>query len=82
MKSGLLKGLPLWLSGKEAFCSAGDMGSITESGRPPRKENGNPLQYFCLGNPMDRGAWMVTVMGLKRVGHNLATKTTTTTLSI
>ena len=74
MKSGLLKGLPLWLSGKEAFCSAGDMGSITESGRPPRKENGNPLQYSCLENSVDRGAWWATVHGVTRVRHDLATK--------
>jgi len=35
---------------------------------------GNLLQYSCLGNPMDRGAWKVTVHGVTRVGHNLATK--------
>ena len=38
------------------------------------KGNGNPLQYSCLGNPMDRGAWRATVHGVTRVGHNLATK--------
>ena len=36
--------------------------------------NGNPLQYSCLGNPMDRGAWQATVRGVARVGHNLETK--------
>ena len=36
--------------------------------------NGNPLQYSCLENPMDRGAWQATVHGVLRVGHNLATK--------
>ena len=36
--------------------------------------NGNPLQYPCLGNPMDRGAWQATVHGITKVGHNLATK--------
>ena len=36
--------------------------------------NGNPLQYFCLGNPMDRGAWQPTVLGVARVQHDLATK--------
>ena len=38
------------------------------------KGSGNPLQYSCLGNPMDRGAWWAKVRGLKRVRHNLATK--------
>ena len=37
-------------------------------------ENGNPLQYSCLENPMDRGAWQATVHGDTRVGHDLATK--------
>jgi len=47
---------------------AGDMGSITGSGRPPGKGNGNPLQYSCLGNPMDRGVWRATVQGSLSVG--------------
>ena len=38
---------------------AGDLGSIPGSGRFPGGANGNPLQYFCLENPMDRGAWQV-----------------------
>ena len=50
------KGLPRWLSGKEPLWKAGDMGSIPGSGRSPGEGNGNPLQYSCLGNPMDRGA--------------------------
>ena len=44
-------GLPLWLSGKESACSAGDVGSIPGSEKSPREGNGNPLQYSCLGNP-------------------------------
>ena len=45
------------------------------SGRSPGGGNDNPLQYYCLENPMDGGAWPPTVHGyLKRVGHNLATK--------
>ena len=40
-----------------------DMGSISESGRPPREGNGNPLQYSCLGNLLDRGPWWATVHG-------------------
>ena len=53
--------------------SAGDPGSISESGRSPREGNGKPLQYSCLENPMDRGAWQVTVHGVMRVGRDLAT---------
>ena len=45
---------------KESTCSAGDTGLIPGSGRFPGKENGNPLQYCCLENPMDRGTWSVT----------------------
>ena len=43
-------------------------------GRSPGGGHGNPLQYSCLENPMDRGAWQTTVHGVKRVGHDLATK--------
>ena len=53
--------------------STGDPGSIPGLGRSPGEENGNPLQYSCLENPMDRGAWYVTVVGLQRVGHDQAT---------
>ena len=44
----------------------GDTGSIPGSGRSPGGENGNPLQYSYLGNPMDRGAWQVTVHGVAK----------------
>ena len=55
--------------------SAGDMGSTPEPRRSPGEGNGNPLQYPCLGNPMDRGAWRATVHGVtKPVRHDLATK--------
>jgi len=54
--------------------NVGDVGSSPGSGRSPGEGNGNPLQYSCLENPMDRGAWQATV---PRAGHNLATKTTT-----
>ena len=47
-----------------------DAGLIPESGRSPGGGNGNPLQYFCLGNPMDRGAWWAMSMGSQRVRHN------------
>jgi len=43
---------------------AGDVSLIPGSGRPPGGGNGNPLQYSCLGNPMDRGAWRATVHGV------------------
>ena len=59
-----LKELPRWLSGKESICQAGDMGLIPGSGSSPGEENGNPLQYSCLINPMDRGAWRATVHGV------------------
>ena len=49
-------------------------GSSPKSGRSTRKENGNPVQYSCLENPMDRGAWWATIHGVARVGHNLATE--------
>ena len=57
-------GLPWWLSGKEAAWNAenaGDMGLIPRLGRSPEGGNGNPLQYSCLENPMDRGAWWAAV---------------------
>ena len=41
--------------------NAGDVGSVPGSGRSPAEGNSNPLQYSCLGNPMDRGAWWATV---------------------
>ena len=44
--------------------NVGDTGSIPESGRSPGEGNGNPLQYSCLENPMDRGAWWATVHGV------------------
>ena len=56
--------LPQWLSGKECACSAGDAGdtgSIPGLGRSPGEENGSPLQYSCLENPMGRGVWWCTV---------------------
>ena len=59
---------------KEFVCSAGDTGSIPGSGRSPGEGNGNPLQYSCLGNFMDRGALWATAHGVARVGHDLATK--------
>ena len=45
---------------------AGDSGSVPELGRSPGGGNGNPLQYSCLQNPMDRGAWQATVYGVTK----------------
>ena len=46
-----------WLTGKESTCNAGDMGSIPGLGKFPGGGNANPLQYSCLENPIDNGAW-------------------------
>ena len=60
--------------GKESACNAEDLGTIPGLARSPGEGNGKPLQYSCLGNPMDRGAWQTTVHGVTRVGHNLVVK--------
>ena len=60
------KGLPWWLSGKESACNAGDAGSIPGSKRYPAEGNGNSLQYSCLRNPKDRGAWWAMVHGVAK----------------
>ena len=52
--------------GKEPTCSAGDPGSIPGSGGSSGEGNGNPLQYSCLENSMDRGAWWATVHGVAK----------------
>ena len=67
-------GFPHSSISKESACSAGDLGSIPGLGRSPGEGNGNPLQYSCLENPMDGGAWRATVPGVARVGHDLVTK--------
>ena len=64
-------GFPEGTSGKEPTASAGDVRDVDPipgSGRSPGKGHGNPQQYFCLKNPMDRGAWQF--IELQRVGHN------------
>ena len=63
--ASLIKNLP---------ANAEDVGLIPGSGRFPGEGNGNPFQYSCLGNPMDRGAWQTTVHGVARVRHDLVTK--------
>ena len=69
-------GFPHSSVSKESACNARDLGSIPGLGRYPGEGNGNPLQYSCLENPMDRGAWRATVYGLTKVRRDLATKTT------
>ena len=59
-------GLPGGSDVKESARDSGDRGSIPGSGRSPGEGNGNPLQYSCLGNPMDRGAWRATVHGVAK----------------
>ena len=64
-------GLLWWLSGKESACNAGDAGDsglIPRLGRSPGEGHDNPLQYSCLENPMDRGAWRAK--GLPKVRHD------------
>ena len=51
---------------KASACNAGDLGSNPGSGRSPGEGNGNPLQYSCLENPMDGGAWWATVHGVAK----------------
>ena len=62
-------GFPAGSEGKESACNAGDLGSIPGLGRCPGEGHGNPLQYSCLENPMDRGAWRAMVHGSQRVRH-------------
>ena len=64
------KGLSQWLSSKKSACKAGDVDSITGSGRSPEGGHGKPLQYFCLENLMDRGAWWAAAHMLQRVGYD------------
>ena len=67
--------LPSWLRGKESTCTAADAGSVPGLGRFSGEGSVNWLQYSCLGNPIDRGAWWSIVHGSQRVGHDLVTKT-------
>ena len=53
-------------AGKESVCNAGDLGLIPGLGRSPGEENGNPRQYSCLENPMDRETWRAIVYGVAK----------------
>ena len=77
-------GFPSGSEVKETACNARNLGSIPGSGRAPGEGNGNPLQYSCLENPMDRGTWWATIhavtkpgglqkMGSQRIGHDWTT---------
>ena len=59
-------GFPEGSDSKESVYKAVGLGLIPGSGRPPGEENGNPLQYSCLENPMNRGAWRATVHGVTK----------------
>ena len=72
----LHKGFSDDLVGKKSVCNvgdAGDLSSIPGSGRSLGRGNGNPLQYSCLGNPMDREAWWVTFHGVTKSQTRLGT---------
>ena len=64
--NSMLMDFPGSSDGKASACNAGDLGSIPGSGRSPEERNGNPLQYSCLENPMDGGAWQATVHGVAK----------------
>ena len=68
-------GFPSGSDGKASLCNAGDPGLIPGLGRSPREGTGNPLQYSCLENPVDREAWQATVHGSQEVRHDWATNT-------
>ena len=69
---GMRLGFPGGSEGKASACDAKDPGSIPALGRSPGEGNGNSLQYSCLDNPVDRGAWQATARGVEKVGHDRA----------
>ena len=60
------RGFPGGSDGEESACNAGDLGLIPGSGRSPGEGNGNPLQFSCLDNSRDRGAWQAIVHGVTK----------------
>ena len=64
------QGFPVGSEVKTPPADTGDVGSVPGLGRSPGEGNGNPLQHFCLEDPMDGGAWVATVHGLQRVRHD------------
>ena len=73
------KDFPGGSDGKVSVYNAEDPGSIPGSGRSAEEGNGNPLQYYCLENPMDRGAWLATVHGVAKSRTRLSDFTFTFT---
>ena len=67
-------GFPGDSDSKESACNVGDLGLIPGLGGSPGEGNGNPLQYSCLENPIDRGAWRATVHEVAGGGQDLVTK--------
>ena len=67
---------PVGSDGKASAYNAGDQGSIPRMGRSPGEENGNPLQYSCLENHMDRESWKATVHGFAKSQTQLSNRTT------
>ena len=63
---------PCGLDGEDSASNVGDLGSISGSGRSTGKGNGNPLQYSCLENSVDRGAWKATVFGVPKSDVHLS----------
>ena len=61
-----IQGFPGGSEDKASACNVGDPGSIPGLGKSPGEGNGNPLQYSCLENPMERGAWQATVHGVAK----------------
>ena len=72
-----IKGFPGGSEVKASACNVGDLGSIPGLGRSPGEGNGNPLQYSCLDNPMDGGAWWATVHGIAKSWTRLSDFTQT-----
>ena len=64
--SSQIQGFPGGSEVKASACSAGDLGLIPGLARSPEEGNGNPLQYSCLENPVDGGAWWATVLGVAK----------------
>ena len=69
------RGFPCGSDGKETACNVADSGSVLGLGRSPGEGNGNSLQYSCLENSMDRGAWQATAHGFAKSLTQLNTLT-------
>ena len=69
---GIWESFPGGSDGKESACNAGDLGLIPGLGKIPGEGNGNPLQYSCLENSMDKGAWWATVHGVAKSWKRLS----------